>query len=326
MAKEISRNIRLGIFVIAGTAFLIVALYLIGNKRNLFGSTFTVTAKFYNVSGLMTGNNVRFGGVDIGTVDKVEIINDSSINVVMIIDDKAKKYVKKNSLASVGTDGLMGNKLINIYPVRGEAGLLEEGDELITLRPIETDEMLRTLNMTNENVKSITEDLKKITAKFNNSKSVWSLLSDTTIAENVKQAIVQIRMASNNTAILTGDLRAIAKDVRSGKGSIGALLTDTTLSTNFKQTIVNIKAVSDSMILISGDLSKLSNNINNGDGLIAQLLMDTNLVHSLNKSLKNVESGTAGFDQNMEALKHNILFRKYFKKEQERVKKQKKTK
>lgn len=83
-----NRNIRLGLFIATGTVLLVAALYLIGNKQNLFGSTFKISAQFKNVNGLMSGNNVRFGGIDIGTVKSVEIISDSSVNVVMIINNK----------------------------------------------------------------------------------------------------------------------------------------------------------------------------------------------------------------------------------------------
>src|SRR3989337_310265 len=111
MSKEFSRNIRLGIFVLAGTAFLIMLLYFIGSKQNLFGSTFRISAQFYSVNGLMPGNNVRFAGIDVGTVERVEIISDSTVSVTMLIEEKVRHYIKKNAVAIVGTDGLMGNKL-----------------------------------------------------------------------------------------------------------------------------------------------------------------------------------------------------------------------
>src|SRR5690348_15105543 len=114
MKKESSRNMQVGLFVSIGTVLLIVALYLIGDKQNLFGSTFRISAKFYNVNGLMVGNNVRFAGIDIGTVEEIEIINDSSVNVIMVLEERVQPYIKKNAIASIGTDGLMGNKLVNI--------------------------------------------------------------------------------------------------------------------------------------------------------------------------------------------------------------------
>ena len=97
MANTTSRNIRLGVFTLAGTVFLISALYFVGNKQNLFGSTFSINARFHNVNGLMRGNNVRFGGIDVGTVESVEIINDTSVNVVMNIETDVQPYIKKNA-------------------------------------------------------------------------------------------------------------------------------------------------------------------------------------------------------------------------------------
>jgi phospholipid/cholesterol/gamma-HCH transport system substrate-binding protein len=153
MANTGLRNIKLGLFVVIGTIAFIAALYLIG-EQSLFGSTFKISAEFRNVNGLMAGNNVRFAGIDVGTVESVEIINDSSVKVLMRIEDKSRDFIHKNALASIGTDGLMGNKLININSVKDHSSPVDDGDVLKTLAPIETDEMLRTLNTTNENMKS----------------------------------------------------------------------------------------------------------------------------------------------------------------------------
>ncbi|OFY85206.1 MAG: hypothetical protein A3F72_05355 [Bacteroidetes bacterium RIFCSPLOWO2_12_FULL_35_15] len=316
MAKEISRNIRLGALVIASMCLIIVALYLIGIKQNLFGSTFRITAKFHNVNGLMSGNNVRFSGINVGTVESVEIVDDSSVNVTMIIEENIRIFIKKNSLASVGTDGLMGNKLVNINSSKNHSQSVVDGDVLKTVSPIETEEMFRTLNATNDNLKYITGDLKNITNKINSPNTLWSLLMDTVVAENVKQAIVNIKLTGHRTAIITGDLSKIVQDIKSGKGTIGALLTDTIFSTKLNQTIVDIKVITDSMALVSGDLRSITQKIKNGEGAIGTLIMDTTFVNNLNKSMENIKNGTAGFDENMEALKHNLLLRKYFKKKE----------
>lgn len=322
MAKEVSRNIRLGLLVVAGVCLLIISLYLIGTKQNLFGSTFHLNAKFYNVSGLMSGNNVRFSGINVGTVESVEIVDDSSVNVVMVIEEKVRIYIKKNSLASVGTDGLMGNKIVNINSSKNHSQSVQDGDVLKTVRPIETEEMFRTLNATNDNLKYITGDLKNITKKINSPNTLWSILMDTVVAENVKQAIVNIKITGNRTALITGDLSKIVQEIKSGKGTIGALLTDTIFSNKLNQTIVDVKLITDSMALISGDLRSVTQKIKNGEGAIGTLIMDTTFVNNLNKSMENIKSGSAGFSENMEALKHNFLFRKYFKKkEKEKIQK-----
>jgi phospholipid/cholesterol/gamma-HCH transport system substrate-binding protein len=325
MAKETSKNIRLGLFVVVGTAFLIFALYLIGVKQNLFGSTFRLRAQFHNVNGLMPGNNVRFTGIDVGTVEKVEIINDSTVTVTMVIEDKVQIFIKKNATAIVGTDGLMGNKLVNINPSTEDSPSVEDGDLLKTRNPVGTDDMMRTLNVTNENVRGITEEMKQIVQKLNRPNTLWSILMDTVVAENVKQAIVNIKVTGERTAIITGDLSRIIKDVKSGKGTIGALLTDTAFSTQLHQSIVNIKLISDSLALVTGDLHYITSTVKSGKGTVGTLLMDTTFVTNLNKSMENIKNGTKGFDEDMEALKHNILLRNYFKKkEKEKAKATKK--
>lgn len=315
MTKESYRNIRLGLFVVIGTISLIAALYFIGSKQNLFGSTMHISAKFHNVNGLMKGNNVRFSGIDVGTIASVEIVSDSSVNVIMIIDKSVQKFIKKNAVASVGTDGLMGNKLVNINSVDENAESVEEGDELKTLHPIEMDEVVRTLNVTNDNVKVITDNLKDVSEKFNNNNSLWYLLTDTVVAENVRNAVIHFKLTGTNTAIITGNLSKIVQDIKSGKGTVGALLTDTLFSHKLNQTIVNIQAVSDSVALISGDLKNVSKKLKNGEGAIGMLLTDTAFVHNLNRSMENIKEGSSNFNENMEALKHSWPFKKYFRKQ-----------
>lgn len=314
MGKDTFKNIRLGIFVVSGTVFLIAALYIIGNKQNLFGNTFRISAKFYNVSGLMAGNNVRFAGIDVGTVESVEIVNDSSVKVVMVIEKDIQPFIKKNAIASVGTDGLMGNRLVNINSVKDQSDKIEEGDVLLTLRPIEQDEMVRTLNETNENMKAITSNLRTITDRINSKNTLWSILMDTVVAENVKSAIVNIKVASNSSAVLTGNLKNISDDIKNGKGSLGALITDTTLSGKINQVVIKLNSVSDSVAYITGDFSKIATRLAKGQGSIGVLLKDTSFVHNLNTSVNNINKGAIILNEDLEALRHSWPFKKYFSK------------
>lgn len=314
MGAESTKNYRVGLFVLTGTVLLILTLYLIGVKQNLFGSTFTLRVEFHNVNGLMPGNNVRFTGIDIGTVESVEIINDSTVLVTMVIENKVQDFIKKNSLAAVGTDGLMGNKLVNIFSVKGSAEVVEDGDLLMSKPALNTDDMMKTLNTTNNTIRDISLQIKNMVERLNSTNSLWNILMDTTLAENVKQAIVSIKITGEKSAIITGDLSRVVKHVKEGKGSIGGLLMDTVLSSGIQQSIVNIQLISDTLARVSGDLSRISSGIRQGEGAIGTLLMDTSFVSNLNKSMRNVEQGTKDFGENMEALKHNILLRGYFKK------------
>lgn len=321
MAQETSKNIRVGAFVLVGTVLLIFSLYLIGAKQNLFGSTFELKSQFKNVNGLMPGNNVRFTGIDVGTVKSVEIINDSTVDVTMVIEDKVQAFIKKNATAMVGTDGLMGNKLINISSSNEASESVEDGDFLASKSPLGTDDMMRTLNITNENVKDITIDLKNIVHRLNSPNTLWSILMDTIVAENLKQAIVNIKVTGERTAIITGDLSRIVKHIKEGKGTIGALIADTTMAVKLNQSIVNIKLITDSLALVTGDMHYITSKVKKGEGGIGTVLMDTTFVNNLNESMKNIKSGTKNFDEDMEALKHNILLRNYFKKKEKAAKK-----
>jgi phospholipid/cholesterol/gamma-HCH transport system substrate-binding protein len=98
MAKKIINRVKLGVFVLAGLTFLIFLLYMIGKNRHLFGPAFIVKARFQNVQGLVPGNNVLFSGIEVGTVKKIDILSDTLIEVVMLIDDKMKKIIRNNSM------------------------------------------------------------------------------------------------------------------------------------------------------------------------------------------------------------------------------------
>ncbi|MBK6521406.1 MAG: MCE family protein [Sphingobacteriaceae bacterium] len=308
------KNIRLGLFVIVGTVLLISAFYFIGSKQSLFSDTVTISARFHNVNGLMKGNNVRFSGIDVGTVESVDIISDSMVEVVMVIEMKAQPYIKTNAIASIGTDGLMGNKLVNINSGTKAAPSIEDDAVLQTLRPIEMDEMIRTLNETNENIMVISSNLRTITDKINNKNSLWNILMDTMVAENVKTSIVNLKVMSNTGVLVTGDLRNILAGIQKGKGSLGALITDTTLSSKINQTVVKLERLSDTAAVMTGDLSYVIKGLKQGKGTIGVLLNDTSLIHNLNQSVGTLKVGAGNFNESMEALKHSWPFKKYFKK------------
>lgn len=307
-------NTKVGIFVIAGIVFLVLTLYMIGKNRNLLGATFIIKATVSNVNGLVPGNNVRFKGIDVGTVKSISVENDSAIIVTMLIDEKMKPFLKKNAVASIGTDGLMGNKLININSSSGDAGPIEAGDVIDSRKAVETDEMLRTLNTTNDNIARISGNLFEITEKLNRSKSLWTLLADTVITQDIKVAIRDFKSAGSNTAELTADAKTIVQRFGQGNGIASTLFTDTTLSSQLASSVQQLQNASQKTSGIMKDLQLVVDDLKDGEGTAGLILSDTILREKLFKSASNIEQGTDRFNQNMEALKHNFLFRRYFRK------------
>jgi phospholipid/cholesterol/gamma-HCH transport system substrate-binding protein len=314
MQQQTGNKIKLGIFVLTGTILLILGLYFIGSKSDLFESTITLQSDFKNVQGLLSGNNVRFNGINVGTVSKVYAINDSLIRVEFTVNANEAEFIHKGAEVGIGNDGLLGNKQIEIRPGITNTSLVEDGDVLKAVNPIEMESAMRSLTTTNENLRVITENLKHITGELQDSHSLWGLLQDTTIAENVRNTLVYFRVTGQNSAIATGDISRIVSDVKAGRGSLGALLTDTVISHNLNQTVVKINAISDTLALLSGDFRTISANLVDGKGSIGTLLTDTMFVHDLNASMRNINKASMNLNENLEALRSSWPFKKYFRK------------
>jgi phospholipid/cholesterol/gamma-HCH transport system substrate-binding protein len=323
MKNNTADNAKLGTFVVAGMIFLIFSLYMIGRNRNMFGSSFSVSANFRNVNGLMIGNNVRFSGIDVGTVERIEIMSDTMVRVTMTLEKSVQKFIKKNAIASVGTDGLIGNKLININSMNQPSPSVEEGNVLASLRPIEGDEMLRTLNTTNENMEGISNDLKKVTQRINNRSGLWKLLSDTTIVRDLQDAGKNLRHAGFKVAETMDQASELLKSVQRGKGLAGAVLSDSTLSKKLKAAVSNIEDVSKQSLQLTSNLNEILKQVKTGKGAAGTLVGDTAMERKLRASFMNVEQGTQRFNENMEALKHHFLFRGYFRKQEKEAQQKK---
>lgn len=316
MTNQGGNNIKLGVFVIIGLTALIFSFYMIGKNRNLFGSNFELKVHFSNLNGLIEGDNVLFSGIQAGTVKNISIVNDSTIGVVLLIDNSVKPFLHKNAIAAIGTEGLMGDKVVNILPGKGVSPLVNEGDLLSNREIVSTDELLQTLSTTGKNIEAISEALKGTVLRINSS-SIWNLLNDKGLSAGVKSTLKNINKASINANKITGALNEVVEQVKGGKGVAGALLADTSLSSNLKQTMVKVKIAGDNVSNLTAQLNDLVSGINgdltNKKGTLHLLLKDTTLAKNLDVAMENVKKGTDNFNQDMEALKHNFLFRGYFR-------------
>ncbi|WP_289644979.1 MlaD family protein [Maribacter aestuarii] len=322
MAKTAVENLKLGIFVILGTVLLLVAAYLIGNRQNMFGKTFPVTAVFKNANGLQNGNNVRFSGINVGTVNKIEMVNDTTIRVHMIIADKMQEHIKKDAIATIGSDGLVGSMLINIIPGEGNAELIQSGDELQSYSKVATQDMMTTLNTTNENAALLTEDLLKVTQSLIKGKgTLGRLLNDTTMAGDLQQTITNLKYTSSQANSAISELRGIIGKIDFEESTAGVLLSDSISAGKMRNVIENLETSSIAINKMTQDLNTIVGGIEDGDGLISSVSKDTTLANQLERTMFNIEQGTERFNENMEALKHNFLTRGYFRKLEKEQKK-----
>jgi|TARA_R110000764_G_C11029474_1_gene385509 phospholipid/cholesterol/gamma-HCH transport system substrate-binding protein len=322
-AKTPIQNLKLGIFVVLGTILLIIAAYLIGNGQSLFVKKFTVNAVFNNVNGLQVGNNVRFSGIDIGTVDNIQMMNDSTIVVYMAINKKMKEHIRSDAVATIGSDGLVGSMLVNIVPGQGQASLIEDGTRLKSYSKISSQDMLNTLNVTNENAALLTSDLLKITESLTDGKgTLGRLLNDTLMAKDLKQTINNLKISSSQVNTTLDELQKTLKVINSGNGIAGVLLSDSLSAEKVRNIIQNLEVSSNEITKMTADLNTVIGEMKNGKGVLNKVATDTVLANQLMSTMKNIEEGTEKFNENMEALKHNFLTRGYFRKLEREQKRQ----
>jgi len=315
MERTSLEKLRLGVFVILGTSFLIIAAYLIGNRQNMFGNTFTIHAVFKNVNGLQPGNNVRYAGISVGTVKGIEMENDSTIDVVMIIQENMLKHIKKDAIATIGSDGLVGSMIVNIVPGNGLGPMIKSGDQIVSYSRIGAEDLMSTLNVTSENAALLTADLLKVTAALNNGEgTLGRLLNDTIMANNLKQTILNLKLASARANSTLEEVNKLFNAADAENSVVDILLHDSITGLEIKRIIHNLEMASDKMQALTGNLDSLVTGIAEGEGALNYITKDTIFVQRLEATMKSIEEGTERFNENMEAFKHNFLTRGYFKK------------
>ena len=190
-------KIRLGLFVAGGLTLFVLAIFVIGKQKNLFNPVFKLTSTFYNVSGLQVGNNIRFSGINVGTVDNISIINDSTVKVDMLIKKEVKKFIKTDCGVSIGSEGLIGDRLLVITQGSTNAALAKEGQQLLSAEPVETDAIMSSLQVTAGNAEVISQQLAEIMLKINSGNgTLGRLIQDSTIAENFNQTMVNLKKST----------------------------------------------------------------------------------------------------------------------------------
>ena len=190
-------KVRLGMFVAGGILIFAIAIFLIGRQKNLFNPVFNLNTTFYNVSGMQVGNNVRFSGINVGTVENIWIINDSTVKVAMIIQKDVQKFIKADCQATIGSEGIIGDRVLIITQGSSGAETARDGQMLSSIEPVETDEIIASLYLTAKNAEVISSQLAEIMVSINGGEgTLGRLIQDTTIAENINKTIINLKSSS----------------------------------------------------------------------------------------------------------------------------------
>jgi len=284
MKKNSANKIKLGIFVSLGLVVLILAIYYIGEKQLLFQSTFRLTGVFTDVGGLQPGNNVRLSGISIGTVESISLISDTTVRVEIVIDESSRKFIKKDAVATIGSEGLIGNKVLVINPGTGGKKSIENNDVIQTAQPIDVDDIMVSLKTTIDNTAIITGDLAKISTNIESGKgTIGRLMMDPTWRENIQSTIINLKDGSEKFVVFMDKSQEIDNILLALNSNI------------------------DSTSAVIQDLSKITRNIEAGEGVVGKLLMDQSMGQNLDSTLINLKKGLAEFEIFMKMAQESWL-------------------
>jgi len=308
------RAVIVGLFVLIGIIFLIIGILLIGNLNETFKSKIEVVTVFDDVSGLQKGNNIWLSGVKIGIIKDLEFFADRKVKVIMNIDDKAVHYVHKDAYVKLGTDGLIGNKILIIYGGSPLSPPIDEGDTLDVEKTFTSEDMINTLQENNKNLLAITNDFKLISSKLASGEgTIGKLLNEDAIYAQLDAASLSLQKATAGAEQLISTLSIYSEGLNKKGTLANEITTDTIVFNSLKTTVLQLQQMADTAGIFINNLKAAGSNQQTAIGV---LLYDEESGARLKQIIINLESGSKKLDEDLEAAQHNFLLRGYFKKKE----------
>ena len=293
-----------GAFVLGGVLLFGVGLFLIGDRRMLFDRSVEIYTEFANIAGLEEGGKVRVGGMDAGEVASIQVPATPSarFRVKLRVREDFHQLLRVDSLATIQTDGLVGNKFIQIEPGTDQAKAVPTLGTIPSREAFELSEMLQRMSDTVDLIRTTIVDLKS---------GIDGALASVTDTANEAQDLMndigsEAREIMASTQKVSSNLNAIVAGLRDGKGTVGKLLTDESMYTSVKkisadaaQAVASLREASEQAKAAVADLRGENGPLKGVSG-------------DLQQTLASARDAMQDLEENTEALKHNFLFRGYF--------------
>lgn len=307
-----SKKTWVGLFIFASLIILVGGILSIGNLHSTFVKKMHLVTFFKDVNGLQTGNNIWFSGVKIGTVNKLQFQPDNSVKIIMNIDEMAREYIRKDAHVKIGTDGLIGNKILIIYGGSAIAGEAEAGDTLMREPGSLSDDMMAMLAENNKNLLIITNNLKSVTLKIAaGTGTLGKLIHDESLFNNLQTTAQSLVTASTQAKLLLNNLNNFSQNLNAPEGSLHKLTTDTTLFNSLQKSIQSLEyTLADAKQTMAGLKTALAN----PNSPLGVLTTDEKSGTVIKSILQNLEKSTITLETDLKALQSNFLLRRYFRK------------
>lgn len=291
MGKSKNRSLKLGLTVAVGLILFSIAIYYLGSKQNLFSSSIGIKTYFQNVKGLMEGNKVQYSGITVGFVSSIEIVQDTTILVEMSVDKDVAKFIRSDSKVEINSDGLMGSKIISIYPGTTGNPSITENDVLQNRQSLELQDVLKEAQAVIQESKQITQSLMEISEKVNNGNGdIAALLNDNTLTTRLAQIENEMLRITAKTEEMVNSTNQIVEKISRGEGDLGRLINDTVFTTDLNKSMQNIESITMKTDSVAKQLYLFSNELNTGDGIIQRLVYDTKMADNIDTSIVKINN------------------------------------
>jgi phospholipid/cholesterol/gamma-HCH transport system substrate-binding protein len=313
--KDNKKAITVGIFLFIGIVIFLLGVFTLGGQRKTFVKSFQLDVVFDDIQGLKVGNNVWFSGVKVGTIKKIAFYGTSQVKVTLNVEEEAHKYIHKNAKASIGSDGLIGNKIVVIDGGSPKYPFVEDGDLLAVNTTLSTDDIMKTLQVNNKNLVDITGDFKVLARSLVEGKgTMGALLTDEQIANNFRKIVGNLEATTAATNRMAVQLNTFSNKLNTKGGLADELLTDTVIFAKLRSSIDELQKTAASTAKMTENLDHASGQLTKSDNAVGILLNDPKTADQLKTLMNNLETSSKKLDENMEALQHNFLLRGFFKK------------
>ncbi|HTE00360.1 MAG TPA: MlaD family protein [Mucilaginibacter sp.] len=312
--SENRKAIIVGIFLALGLVVFVVGVLTLGGAQKTFSKSIHIKARFNDVEGLKKGNNVWFSGVKVGTISDIHFAGPSQVDVKMSIDETSQQYIHSDAGVHIGSDGLIGNKIIVIDGGSPKAPVIEDGNELQVVKLPTTDDILKTLQQNNVNLLSITKDFKELSHKILQGKgTVGALLADSTMGVQLRNTMRNLQATTQSAAMMAAQLDKFSNKINTKGGFADNLLTDTVTFNRIRASVTELQKTVSSANTLTENLNQASKKLTTTDNAIGVLLNDPKGAEQVRTSLNNLQQSSVKLNDDLEAAQHNFFLKGFFK-------------
>jgi phospholipid/cholesterol/gamma-HCH transport system substrate-binding protein len=310
------KAIIVGVFLALALVVFILGVFTLGGQQKSFAKNIVVSAVFDDVQGLKKGGDVWFSGVKVGTISEIKFVGISQVEVKMRIDQNIQKFVHANSGVHISSDGLIGNRIVVLGGGSADAPIIKNGEVLQAEKLTSTDDMLKTLQLNNQNLLAITGDFKTLSHDIVNGKgTVGALMADNTMANQLRTSMKNLQTATNSAAQLAAQLTRFSDKLNTKGGLADQALTDTTVFNRIKAAAAQLQQAAANANTITITLNKASNKLNGTDNALGFLLNDQKAAAQVQSTISNLQQSSVKLNEDLEAAQHNFLLKGFFKKQ-----------